>query len=89
MTTMTIKKMLRKLDDYFNLPQKKQNEKHDKLVKIITKLERKKFELKAKMMVESEKDTTTEMYHDLQKELKVVSKMLKKARKHIVLKVAV
>jgi acyl-CoA reductase-like NAD-dependent aldehyde dehydrogenase len=77
---MNIKKVMQKLDDYFDLSKKKQKEKHDKLLQIIERLEQKKSELKAEMIVESEKDTTTEDFHDLQKELKVISKLLKKAR---------
>ena len=78
--SMNIKKVMQKLDDYFDLSKKKQKEKHDKLLQIIARLEQKKSELKAEMIVESEKDTTTEDFHDLQKELKVISKLLKKAR---------
>lgn len=78
--SMNIKKVMQKLDDYFDLSKKKQKEKHDKLLQIIERLEQKKSELKAEMIVESEKDTTTEDFHDLQKELKVISKLLKKAR---------
>lgn len=77
---MNIKKVIQKLDDYFDLSKKKQKQKHDKLLHIIARLEQKKTELKAEMIVESEKDTTTEIFHDLQKELRVISKLLKKAR---------
>jgi len=77
---MNIKKVIQKLDDYFDLSKKKQKQKHDKLLHIIARLEQKKTELKAEMIVESEKDTTTEAFHDLQKELRVISKLLKKAR---------
>lgn len=80
--TMNIKKVMQRLDDYFDLSKKKQKEKHEKLLHIIARLEHKKTELKAEMIVESEKDTTTESFHDLQKELKVISKLLKKARQH-------
>ncbi len=80
--SMNIKKVIQKLDDYFDLSKKKQKEKHEKLLHIIARLEQKKSELKAEMIVESEKDTTTENFHDLQKEIKVISKLLKKARQH-------
>ena len=79
---MQIKKIMQKLDDYFSLSTIKQHEKHDKLLKIINNLEQKKSELKAEMMVQSEKDDTSEEFHNLQKELKVVSKLLKKAKQH-------
>ena len=79
---MRIKKMMQKLDDYFSLSQIKQNEKHDKLLKIIDNLQQKKSELKAEMINESEKDDTSEEFYKLQKKLKVISKLLKKAKKH-------
>ena len=79
---MQIKKIMQKLDDYFSLSTIKQNEKHDKLLKIINNLEQKKSELKAEMMLESEKDNTSEEFYKLQKKLKVVSKLLKKAKRH-------
>ena len=79
---MNIKEVMQKLDDYFDLSNKKQKEKHDKLLQIITRLEQKKSELKSEMIIESEKDTTSEEFHDLQKELKVISRLLKKARQN-------
>ncbi len=79
---MNIKKVMQKLDDYFDLSKKKQKEKHDKLLHIISRLEQKKTQLKAEMILQSEKDNTSEEFHDLQKELKVISKLLKKARQH-------
>ena len=79
---MNIKESMQKLDEYFDLSKKKQNEKHDKLVKIINNLEQKKSELKAVMIIESEKDETSEAFYNLKKELKVISKLLKKARQH-------
>ena len=79
---MQIKKIMQKLDDYFSLSTIKQNEKHDKILKIINNLEQKKSELKAEMMLESEKDNTSEEFYKLQKKLKVVSKLLKKAKQN-------
>ena len=79
---MNIKESMQKLDEYFDLSKKKQNEKHDKLLKIISNLEQKKSELKAVMIIESEKDETSEEFYNLKKELKVLSKLLKKARQH-------
>ncbi len=79
---MRINKMMQKLDDYFSLSKIKQNEKHDKLLKIINNLQEKKSDLKAEMIVESEKDDTSEEFYKLQKKLKVVSKLLKKAKQH-------
>ncbi len=79
---MNIKEVMQKLDDYFDLSNKKQKEKHDKLLQIITRLEQKKSELKTEMIIESEKDNTSEEFHDLQKELKVIARLLKKARQN-------
>ncbi len=79
---MNIKKIMDKLDSYFDLSKKKQNEKYDKLLKIINKLENKKSELKTEMVIEGEKDQTSEEFYDLEKELKVIAKLLKKAKKH-------
>lgn len=80
--SMNIKKTIRKLEVYFDLSKQKQKEKHEKLLNIIARLEQKKTEIKVEMVVESEKGTTTEDFHDLQNELKVVSKLLKKAKQH-------
>ena len=79
---MKINKIMQKLDDYFSLSKNKQKEKHDKLLKIINNLEQKKSDLKAEMVVESEKDDTSEEFYKVQKKLKVVSKLLKKAKQH-------
>lgn len=79
---MNIDKVMNKLDDFFNQSAGKQKKKHDKLLEIIEKLERNKAKLKAEMILESEKDETSEAFHDMDKELKVISKLLKKARQH-------
>jgi len=79
---MNIDKVMNKLDDFFNQSASKQKKKHDKLLAIIEKLERKKTELKTEMIIESERDETSEEFHDMDKELKVISKLLKKARQH-------
>ncbi len=79
---MNIDKVMNKLDDFFNQSASKQKKKHDKLLAIIEKLERKKAELKTEMIIESERDETSEEFHDMDKELKVISKLLKKARQH-------
>lgn len=79
---MNIDKVMNKLDDFFNQSASKQKKKHDKLLAIIEKLERKKAELKTEMIIESERDETSEEFHDMDKELKVISKLLKKAKQH-------
>ena len=79
---MNIDKVMNKLDDFFNQSESKQKKKYDKLLAIIEKLERKKAELKTEMVIESERDETSEEFHDMDKELKVISKLLKKAKQH-------
>jgi len=79
---MNIDKIMNKLDDFFNQSASKQKKKHEKLLEIIEKLEQKKHDLKIAMITESEKDETSEEFHDMQKELQVISKLLKKARQH-------
>ncbi len=79
---MSIKKMMDKLDDFFDLSKKKQKKKSEKIVKIISKLKDKESELKAELIEQSEKDDTSEKYYDLEKELKVIAKLLKKAKKN-------
>jgi len=79
---MNIDKVMSKLDDFFNQSASKQKKKHDKLLAIIEKLELKKAELKTEMIIESERDETSEEFHDMDKELKVISKLLKKAKQH-------
>ncbi len=77
---MNIKKVMKKLDNYFDLSQKKQNKKRGKLLKIISKLEEKKAELKAQMAIESGIDETSEDFYNLKQEKEVISKLLKKAK---------
>lgn len=79
---MNINKIVTKLDDFFNQSASKQKKKHDKLLEIIDKLETKKAELKALMIEESESNQTSEEFNDMKKELKVISKLLKKAKKN-------
>ena len=79
---MNIKEVMDKLDDFFDQSTKKQNKKHDKLLAIIDKLEQNKAELKLAMINESVKDETSEEFYDMKKELEVISKLLKKAKKH-------
>ncbi len=73
---------MQKLDDYFDLSKKKQKEKREKLLQIIARLEQKKSEIKAVMVMESEKDETSEEFYNLDKELIVINKLLKKAKQH-------
>jgi len=78
---MGTNKLVGKLERFFDLSKKKQEDKHDKLLKIITKLERKKSRLEGELMEESKLDETSARYQDLSKELKVISDLIKKAKK--------
>ena len=78
---MGTSKLISKLEKYFDLSKNKQQEKHDKLLKIIAKLENKKSRLEVEVMEESKTDDTSTRYHDLSKELIVLSELIKKAKK--------
>ena len=78
---MGTNKLIDKLEDYFDLSKKKQRRKHDKLVKMIRKLERKKSKLEHKAQKEKEADATSSRYHDVERELQVISKLINKAEK--------
>jgi Mg2+ and Co2+ transporter CorA len=78
---MNLKELLVKLDAYFDNSDDEHIRTHDKLSSIISNLEEKQDELKQTIIEESEKNDTSEEFHDMQKELKVISKLLKKARK--------
>jgi hypothetical protein len=78
---MDTNKLICKLEKFFDLSKNKQQEKHDKLSKIITKLESKKSRLEVEVMEESKTDDTSTLYHDLSKELIVLSELIKKAKK--------
>ena len=78
---MDTNKLVGKLERFFDLSKKKQEKKHGKLLKIIEKLESKKSKLEVKLMEESKSDETSARYQDLSKELKVISELIKKAKK--------
>lgn len=78
---MGTNKLINKLEDFFDLSKKKQRKKHDKLVKIIRKLDKKKSTIEQKLQKEKETDATSSRYQDLERELKVISKLISKARK--------
>jgi len=78
---MGTSKLIGKLEQFFDLSKNKQQEKHDKLLKIIAKLENKKSRLEVEVIEESKTDDTSTRYHDLSKELLVLSELIKKAKK--------
>lgn len=78
---MSIKDLLNRLDDFFDQSRKKQAKKADKLVKIICLLEEKKADLKQEIKLEAKSANRRKKIYSLCKEFKVVSKMIKKAKK--------
>ena len=78
---MGTNKLISKLENFLDLSKSKQKDKHDKLLKIIHKLEHKKVKLEIEVIEESKNDETSNRYHDLSKELKVLSELVKKAKK--------
>ena len=79
---MNIKKWQKKLEDSFNSSKPDPGKKHNKLLKIIKKLEEKKLKLEETLVKESKVGDTTHRYHELSKELKIVATLIKKAKKH-------
>lgn len=79
---MNLEKIKNMLSEFFDSPDNREGEIQQKLAQIIAKLEHKKNMLKEEMVVEGEKDETSEVYHELEQEYRVVSKLLKKAKKN-------
>ena len=79
---MNINKSLKKLEDFFDLSKHDQKKKHKKLLKIIGKLEEKKLKLEEAVVKESKVHDSSHRYHELSKELKIVAKLINKAKKH-------
>ena len=78
---MSIKDLLSRLDDFFDLSRKKQKKKADKLAKIICLLEEKKAELKKAVKQETKSGNRRKKIDNLCKEFKVLARMIKKAKK--------
>jgi hypothetical protein len=79
---MSIKELLKQMDDFFDLSKKKQSKKREKLTALIETLEEKKAKLKRKMRREARKDKNSKKVYNLCKEFKVITRMIKKAKKH-------
>ncbi len=78
---MATNNLVQKLEDFFDLSKKKQQKKQDQLLKIISNLEQKKVDLEQQVVLESEIDETSERYKELSKELRVLSALIRKAKK--------
>ena len=76
---MKTNKLIHKVEDFFDFPKKKQKKKHDKFQKIVKKLEGRKSKIEIELAEEGRHDETSDRHHELSHELKVVSKLIKKA----------
>ena len=74
---MDTTKLVGKLESFFDLSKKKQRKKHDKLLKIIGKLNEKKSALETEL---ADKDLQSDRYQELEQELQVVTELIDKAR---------
>ena len=77
---MDTSKLMGKLEEFFDLSKKKQRKKHDKLLKIIGKLEEKKVALELELAEEARNDPQSGRYQDVKQELQVVSDLIDKAK---------
>ncbi len=78
---MSIKKLLARLDEFFDQSKKKQKKKSDNLAKIIEALELKRAKIKKELKAESKIITNNKQTYNLCKEFKAITKMIKKAKK--------
>ena len=77
---MGTNKLMHKLEDFLGLSETKQRKKREKLEGIIAKLQDKKSRLDKEIVLESELDETSSRYHELDKQRKAISRLLKKAK---------
>jgi hypothetical protein len=77
---MGTSKLVEKLEKFFDLSKEKQHKKHEKLLKIINKLEKKKSRLEQKAQREGASDAASSGYQDLERELQVISSLISKAK---------
>lgn len=86
---MDLEKIKNKLTEFFESSENTQHENQEKLTKIIHKLKSKKKNLKEELALAGELDETSEAYSELEKEYRVVSKLLKTAKKNYQQKIPV
>ena len=77
---MGTSELVEKLEKFFDKSKKKQHKKHDKLLKIIHELEKKKPRLEQEAQKEREIDATSNRYQDLERKLLVISSLISKAK---------
>jgi len=78
---MNTDKLIAKLEAYLDLSETKRRKKHAKLLKIIKKLEQKRSGIEADLVEQSKMDETSARYHDLRQELKILTRLIQKAKK--------
>ncbi|MCP4470740.1 MAG: hypothetical protein GY815_08645 [Gammaproteobacteria bacterium] len=78
---MGTNKLIGKVERFFDMSSKKQEKKHDKLLKIIEKLEQKKEKLQLRLVEEGKSDDTSSTYHELSREMDVIKALILKAKK--------
>jgi hypothetical protein len=76
---MNTNKLKKKLEDFFDFSKKKQKKKHDKFAKIVKKLEGKKSKTEIELAKEGRRDESSKRYDELNHELKVLTKLIRKA----------
>ncbi len=78
---MGTSKLVEKLEDFFDLSKQKRRKKHDKYLKIVRQLEKRKSKLDKKIKREKAGDANSRRHKALIRELEVVSKLINKAEK--------
>ena len=74
-------KLVEKLENFFDLSKQKRRKKHDKYLKIVRQLEKRKSKLEQKLTREKAGDAKSRRHKALIRELEVVSKLINKAEK--------
>jgi len=78
---MGTSKLVEKLEDFFDLSKQKRRKKHDKYLKIVRQLGKRKSKLEKKIKRERAGDVNSRRHKALIRELEVVSKLINKANK--------
>ena len=76
---MVTTKLVEKMEKFFDLSEMKQRRKHDKYLKIVLQLEKRKFKLEQKVK-KGRADANSRRYKDLMRELQVLTKLISKAK---------
>jgi hypothetical protein len=76
---MNTNKLVKKVKNYFDFSEKKQKKKHDKFLEIVSKLRRKRSKIEVELTEERRRGESSDRYHELSRELKVVTRFIEKA----------